>query len=263
MIKYFVLFVLLLFQLNIVRAQKQDTISNFNWTLDLYYSLEYRSEHFELIYKKGKYILNHKKFKTYHISLLNKNFDFDLRTLNTKKKLPRKKNKHELMNVSQFIQDINKKSRKVVLTDSDKTKILKMHHNLSLKYKENYPLYSIDVSKELMDTITIKFSYFQTDYNIQKDTTTFVLDGWDFATTLKINSEDNKKKQYRYSSNFDYVPESLLHYYFAYENLVDTKSFINNTNFKYYFNKNNIYIMVLKYISYKENIYPLEFWDGY
>jgi hypothetical protein len=226
--------------------QSAPEINSFELTNNITYLPSVHGECESYRYNSGR--LRHKYSETKHFWRFHWN-SHKLITSSSKEQL--------LKSVDYIIQNKNNTSFSIGLSSQDKDSLISMS---KMKDYKGFPLYSIDYSDLIKyinskDTIKIDIKEFNFPSSIIQDALSSVIDGAPFWITLKLRFTSNDTLKYEYIGNLndginDTSVDEFLIFYTIYK---DFKLFKYTAMYEY-FNKANLYRVILRYIAYKEHI---------
>jgi hypothetical protein len=227
------------------KIESSDSIKSYTWTNSLAYLPSVYGESEIYKYKNGR--LQHRYSKTKAIWRLRWN----------SKKIFTTKNKEKVSeSYGTFLEMSGKEVFKIGLLKQDKDSLIAMSRRKDFL---GFPLHSADYNdlKKYItktDTIEIEIQEFNTDYSKTMDAMTGVIDGAPFWINLEIVVQKNDTIKYEYVGNLydgveDTSVDEFLTFYYIYQ---DYKLF-KYTPMDKYFERENLYKVILRYIAYKEN----------
>ena len=173
------------------------------------------------------------------------------------RKLITTSNKEQLLkSVDYLIQNKNNDCFYIGLSPQDKDSLISMSKK---KDYLGFPLYSSDYYDLIKyigskDTVKIEIKEFNSDYSKTMDALTSVIDGAPFWITLKLRFSTNDSLKYEYVGNLcDGVEDTSVDDFLIFYNIYKDFNLFKYSTMDKYFNKENLYKVILRYIAYKEN----------
>ena len=238
-------FILVSFIFNGQKNFKADSIKSFEWSHKIRYlpSSSFKEETYK--YRLGKISHNYIYYKDLRY------FNLPLIRLFTSKR------KKKVLNSLKFYLDIQKANKiEIYLTKDDQDKLLQMAKNGSRFYFPPYSANYNDVKKHISgkESITINFDEFNTDYSKYLSSMSVGIDGSPFNFHLIIKRKNDTVYNYKFNGYVDdkFVEDTGVKDYLIFYYIYNDFDLFRYTEIRDYFNKEQVYFIILRYISYIE-----------
>lgn len=155
-----------------------------------------------------------------------------------------------------FLKNSDEKIVRIGLSNQDKDSLIAMSKRTNYL---GFPLYAADFNdlKKYItnaDTIEIEIKEFNTDYSKKIDAMTGVIDGAPFWINLEIVTQTNDTIKYEYVGNlYDGVEDTSVDEFLTFYYIYQDYRLFRYTPMNKYFERENLYKVILRYIAYKEN----------
>ena len=227
------------------KNESLDSIKSFTWTNSLAYLPSVYGETEFYKFYNGRIKHKYSKTKTF------------MRKRWNSKKLFTKTNKLNVTDsYKKFLTASDQNKFNIRLSKQDKDSLIAMSNRKD--YLGN-PLYSVnydDLKKYITnsDSIEIEINEFNTNYSKTMDVLLTVIDGAPFWINLEIVTQTNDTVRYEYLGNlYDGVEDTSVDEFLNFYCIYQDYELFRYTPMAEYFDKRNLYNVILRYIAYKEN----------
>jgi len=167
-----------------------------------------------------------------------------------------------ILAIKYILTNKNNSSFTIFLSKQDKDSLINIAKQINYLGKLLYSVDSLDLSKYIIDkdSIIIDFKEFNSEYSRTNEAITSCIDGAPFSIFIKLVDKTLKNDNYNYDGNLcDNIDDTKVDDFLIFYNMNRQYKIFDNNLTGRYFNTKNLYRIILRYIAYKENKIPKQF----